>query len=68
MSKTIAGIRVPDSQLATEATELLRASASPMLFNHSLRVYLLAPCTARFPAVAWIMSCSTWVPCFMTLG
>jgi HD superfamily phosphodiesterase len=40
MSKTIAGIRVPDSQLATEATELLRASASPMLFNHSLRVYM----------------------------
>jgi HD domain len=40
MSKTIAGIRVPDSQLAAEATELLRASARPMLFNHSLRVYL----------------------------
>lgn len=40
MSKTIAGISIPDSRIAREATELIRAAESPLLFDHSLRVYL----------------------------
>jgi hypothetical protein len=40
MSNTIAGIRIPDSKLAQEATELIRDTESPLLFHHSTRVYL----------------------------
>ncbi|WP_329003983.1 HD domain-containing protein [Kribbella sp. NBC_00709] len=40
MTETIAGVRIPDSKLAREATELVRAAASPLLFDHSRRVYL----------------------------
>ncbi|MFF2012711.1 HD domain-containing protein [Streptomyces sp. NPDC058195] len=39
-SQTIAGVRVPDSALAREATELVREAASPLLFDHSRRVFL----------------------------
>ena len=40
MSERIAGIDIPDSRLASEATELVRDVASPLLFNHSRRVFL----------------------------
>ncbi|MER7251857.1 HD domain-containing protein [Kribbella sp. NPDC000426] len=40
MTETIAGIRIPDSALAREATELVRDVASPLLFDHSRRVFL----------------------------
>jgi hypothetical protein len=34
--------KVPDSKLAREITELVRATESDLLFNHSSRVYLFA--------------------------
>jgi hypothetical protein len=37
---TIAGIPIPDSALATEATEFLRDIAPPLLYDHSRRVFL----------------------------
>jgi hypothetical protein len=40
MIETIAGVRIPDSTLAREATELVREVASPLLFDHSRRVFL----------------------------
>ncbi|TDW81369.1 HD domain-containing protein [Kribbella sp. VKM Ac-2566] len=40
MTEEIAGIRIPDSTLAREATELVREAASPLLFDHSRRVFL----------------------------
>jgi HD superfamily phosphodiesterase len=40
MSTEVAGIVVPDSRLAKEATELVREVASPLVFHHSRRVYL----------------------------
>lgn len=40
MPETIAGIDIPDSRLASEATELVRDAASPLLFHHSRRVFL----------------------------
>jgi HD superfamily phosphodiesterase len=40
MTETIAGIRIPDTALAREATELVRDAASPLLFDHSRRVFL----------------------------
>jgi HD superfamily phosphodiesterase len=36
---TIEGISIPDSKLAREVTELVRDTESPLLFNHSSRVY-----------------------------
>ncbi|MEV0603017.1 HD domain-containing protein [Streptomyces sp. NPDC050315] len=37
---TIADVKVPDSALAKEATELVRDSADELIFHHSRRVYL----------------------------
>jgi hypothetical protein len=39
MTLNVAGIAVPDSQLAREITELVRDTESPLLFHHSSRVY-----------------------------
>ena len=39
MSLDIDGISIPDSQLAREITEVVRDTASPLLFHHSSRVY-----------------------------
>jgi HD superfamily phosphodiesterase len=40
MTETIAGVRIPDSVLAREATELVRDAAPPLIFDHSRRVFL----------------------------
>ncbi|MEV4902775.1 HD domain-containing protein [Citricoccus sp. NPDC055426] len=40
MSETIAGIQIPDSTLAREATELVRDAASELIYDHSRRVYV----------------------------
>ena len=42
MSSSIAGIQVPDSAMAREITELVRDTASPLLFHHSSRVFYFA--------------------------
>jgi hypothetical protein len=39
MTLRLAGVGVPDSRLAREITELVRDTASPLLFHHSSRVY-----------------------------
>ena len=36
---SISGVTIPDSKLAQQATELVRDTESPLLFNHSTRVY-----------------------------
>jgi hypothetical protein len=40
MSNSIADVRIPDSKLAQEATQLIRDTEPPLLFHHSTRVYL----------------------------
>ena len=40
--KIIAGIKIPDSAMARQATELLREHSSELLYNHSLRTFLFA--------------------------
>jgi hypothetical protein len=40
MVETIAGVEIPDSDLVTQATELVRDVSPPLLFHHSRRVYL----------------------------
>ena len=47
MNDQIAGITVPDSRMAAEATELVRTTASPLLFHHSRRVYLFGMLQAQ---------------------
>jgi HD domain len=37
--QTAAGITVPDTKLAREATELVREAATDLVYNHSRRVY-----------------------------
>jgi HD domain len=41
-AKDISGVRIPDSKLACEVTELIRDTESGMLFYHSTRVYFWA--------------------------
>lgn len=40
MSETIAGIQIPDSTMAREATELVRDVATDLVFGHCRRVFL----------------------------
>ena len=47
MTRTIAGITIPDSALVTEATELVRDTTSDLLFHHSRRVFLFGSLQAR---------------------
>src|ERR1700738_1005909 len=39
MTLTVQGVRIPDSKLAREITELVRDTESPLLFHHSSQVY-----------------------------
>ncbi|MDQ1724935.1 MAG: hypothetical protein QOG52_1963 [Frankiaceae bacterium] len=47
MIETIAGITIPDTAMVREATELVREAATPVLFNHSRRVYLFGSLKGR---------------------
>ncbi len=47
MRTTIAGIDIPDSKLALEATELVRDTETELLFHHSRRVFLFGALTAK---------------------
>lgn len=42
MSFEVDGIKIPDSSLAREITELVRDTASPLLYHHSSRVFYFA--------------------------
>src|SRR6266571_6123506 len=47
MSEVVAGIRIPDSKLAREATDLLREHGTSLLLAHSLRVFLFGAIRGR---------------------
>lgn len=47
MSESIAGVQIPGSALAQEATELVRETAPGLLFDHSRRVFLWASLRGR---------------------
>ncbi|MFC4584989.1 HD domain-containing protein [Sphaerisporangium corydalis] len=47
MSETIAGVAIPDSAIAADATELVREVAPPLLYDHSRRVYLFGTLQGR---------------------
>lgn len=41
-NKTIAGIKIPDSTIAHQATELLLEHGNDFIYNHSIRVFLFS--------------------------
>lgn len=47
MPNTIAGVKIPDSKMARELTQLIRDTESDLLFRHSTRVYLFGALTGR---------------------
>jgi hypothetical protein len=47
MSEEIAGVRIPDTQLVADATELVHDAAPPLIFHHSRRVYLFGVLQGR---------------------
>jgi hypothetical protein len=47
MPETIASVKIPETPAAVEATNLIRANTSPLLFNHSRRVFLFGSLHAR---------------------
>jgi HD superfamily phosphodiesterase len=47
MTERIADVEIPDSRLVSEATELVRDAASPLLFHHSRRVFLFGTLQGR---------------------
>lgn len=53
MPSNILGIRIPDSTIAREATQLLRDTGTDLLFQHSMRVYLWAALLAKHRALAF---------------
>lgn len=46
-TEVIAGVTIPDSALAREATELIRTTTSELIFHHSRRVFLFGSLQAR---------------------
>jgi HD superfamily phosphodiesterase len=53
MTEKIAGVKIPDSVLAKEATELVREAASPLLFDHSRRVFLFGSLRGQAQGLAF---------------
>jgi HD superfamily phosphodiesterase len=47
MAESIAGVQIPDSALAREATDLVREAASPLIFDHSRRVFVFGSLRGR---------------------
>jgi HD domain len=47
MPSTIAGIKIPDSKMVRDLTQLIRDTESDLLFHHSTRVYLFGALTGQ---------------------
>lgn len=47
MTEVIAGVKIPDSKLAGEATELIRDTTNELIFHHSRRVFLFGSLQSR---------------------
>jgi hypothetical protein len=61
--QTAAGVTVPDTKLAREATELVRSSTSDLVHHHSRRVFWLAVCRAGTAGSVSTRSCCTSERC-----
>jgi HD domain len=47
MIETIAGVRIPDSRIAIEATELILDTTTPLVYHHSRRVFVFGSLQSR---------------------
>jgi hypothetical protein len=47
VTETIAGVTIPDSSLAKDATELIRDTTTELIFHHSRRVFLFGSLQSR---------------------
>jgi hypothetical protein len=47
MAPTVAGIKIPDSKMACDLTELIRDKEPDLLFHHSSRVFLFGALTGQ---------------------
>src|SRR5882757_3674727 len=52
MTEIIAGVRIPDSALAQEATQLIRDTTNELIFHHSRRVFLFGSLQSRRLGIA----------------
>lgn len=53
MTETVAGIQIPDSAMAREATELVRDTATDLVYHHSRRVYLFGSLRGQEQGLEW---------------
>ncbi|PGH59054.1 phosphohydrolase [Azospirillum palustre] len=53
MSEVIAGITIPDSEIARAATQLVRDTEDDLLYNHSRRVFLWGALTGNRRGLAY---------------
>ncbi len=53
MFQEITGVKIPDSQLAREATQFIRDTESDFLFQHSTRVYFWGALTGKRKKLAF---------------
>lgn len=51
--KSVAGVRIPDSTIAAQATELLLEHGTEFLYNHSLRVFVFSSLNAKRNTVSY---------------
>jgi HD domain len=47
MIETIAGVRIPDSRMASEAAGVIRDTTNPLIYHHSRRVFLFGTLQSR---------------------
>jgi hypothetical protein len=52
MIETIAGVGIPDTTVVAEATELIKNTSTPLLYDHSRRVFLFGSLQARKLGIA----------------
>jgi hypothetical protein len=48
MIETIAGVRIPDSRVAIDATELILDTTTPLIYHHCRRVFLFGSLQSRW--------------------
>jgi hypothetical protein len=67
VTTTIAGIAIPDSRLADDATQFVRDTSTQLLYDHSRRCSCGGHSSARSAACASTASCSTSGRCSTTV-
>jgi hypothetical protein len=64
--QTAAGVTVPDTKLAGEATQLVREAATDLVYHHSRRVFWFGSLQGRNRGSASTLNCCTSGRCSTT--